>query len=892
MSARLRVWLERARGWARGAQAEREMNAEIDFHLDMETADHVRRGLDEQQARLAALRRFGGEARAREIYRENRGLPQMEVLWQDFRFGCRVLRRNPASSFLALLCLTLGIAAATAVFSWIEGVLLRPFPLVAHQEQLRAIAGTEHGVGGLAGNSTGISWPDFQDLRQNCRTIESFIAERITGTTLSIGERAERAPGSIVSANYFDALGVRPLLGRGFEPVEETGRNAHPVTVISYRMWQERFHGDPDVIGKTQLLNGLGHTIVGVAPQGFYGSFVGYAMQFWVPVSMLEHFYPGNFQAEQRDARWVEGFIRLRPGVSAEQAQAEMSAVAMRLESAYPASNRGHGVRLFPLWKTPFNGAGTLFPMLSVAAVVVCFVLLIACANVGNLLLVKAFGRRHEMTVRLAVGAGKGRLLRQLFTEGLILSAAAAGCGLLVANWCRNVLPALLPQRGGIALRLSGEIDWRVLALSAAVCLTCTVLAGLAPALENSRLDLAGALRSESGSVMGLGRRAVLRWGLIVVQISLSFVLLTGAVLLLESLRATRHINPGFDSSAVQTTSVDLTAAGYDAPRAKVFQDALADRLASLPAVQSVAFARMTPMSNGSYATGRLTLPGYSAAPDEQTSAEYNTVSPGYFATLGIPVLSGREFTRADNEAAAPLAVVNQAMAAQYWRGRDPVGDRMAVNGRWMRIVGVAAVSKYRSLTEAGKPFFYIAMRQNTIGLNLHIRTSLEVATMHKLLVREIRALDPNLAPGELITLREHVERTTGVQRAAAVILGVFGGLALVLAMIGIYGVMAYTVTQRTRELGLRMALGAHAPDLLRLVLSQGLRLTAAGVVLGGGAALLLTRLIGTLLYRVSPRDPMAFGLALGTMTCAGVLACLIPAWRASRIDPLRALRD
>src|SRR5947208_1076372 len=399
---------------------------------------------------------------------------------QDLRYGFRMLRRSPGFSLLAILCLTLGIGANAAVFSWIEGILLRPFPLVVDQDRLLAVAGTNRGA---AGGLAEMSWPDFQDLARHCTLIDAFIAEKITGTTLSIGDRAERAPGSIVSANYFDAIGVHPMLGRGFEPGEDSGRNAHPVTVISYQMWQERFHADPAIIGKTQVLAGLPHTIVGVAPQGFYGTFVGYAFQFWVPASMQTQFDAGVYKLEDRGARWIEGFVRLKPGVTREQAQAEMTAVAARLETDYPETNRGRGIRLFPLWQTPFNNAGALLPTLAVALVVVLSVLLIACANVSNLLLVRAFARQHEMTVRLAIGAGRRRLVRQLLTEGIILSAIAAAGGLLLAEWGRDALALLTPPRGGVSLSLPAAFDWRVVAMSAGLCLVSTLLFGLVPAV-------------------------------------------------------------------------------------------------------------------------------------------------------------------------------------------------------------------------------------------------------------------------------------------------------------------------------------------------------------------------------------------------------------------------
>lgn len=360
-----------------------------------------------------ALKRFGSAALAKERAQDVDMFRWIHDIGRDSRYAFRMLRRSPGFSLLAILCLTLGIGANAAVFSWIEGILLRPYPLVVDQDRLFAVTGTNRGAPG----HTDVSWPDWLDLQRNSTLVEAFIGEKITSTTLSIGDRAERASGSMVSANYFEAIGVRPMLGRGFEAGEDAGRNAHPVTVISYQMWQDRFRGDPAIIGKTQVLSGLPHTIVGVTPKGFYGTFVGYAFQFWVPVSMQSQFDAGVYKLEDRGARWIEGYVRLKPGVTIEQAQAEMSSIATRLEANYPDTNRGRGVRLFPLWQTPFNNAGALLPTLGIALVVVLSVLLIACANVGNLLLVRAFARQQEMTIRLSVGAGRGRLVKQLMTE-------------------------------------------------------------------------------------------------------------------------------------------------------------------------------------------------------------------------------------------------------------------------------------------------------------------------------------------------------------------------------------------------------------------------------------------------------------------------------------------
>ena len=869
---------------------EQDFDQELRAHLEMSVERNLRRGMNGEEARRAALADLGGIEQTKEIYRDQRGVPMVENFVQDLRFGLRMLRRSPGFSILAILCLTLGIGANAAVFSWIEGILFRPYPLVAHQERLVALTGTARGEAG----HTDISWPDLLDLQKHCTLVDSFIVTKIMGTTLSLGDRAERTIGSIVSANYFDAIGVHPILGRGFAPGEDVGSNAHPVTVIGYQLWKSRFKGDTGIIGKTQRLNGIEHTIVGVAPEGFLGTFVGWGMQFWVPASMEETFEGGGYKLEDRGARWIEAYARLKPGVTIGQAQQEMSAVAMRLEADFPATNRGRGVRLWPLWQTPFNNAGTLLPTLGIMLAVVVFVLLIACANVGNLLLVRAFTRRHEMTVRVAVGANRSRLLQQLLTEGLILSGVAAMSGLLFAHWCRHALVLLFPVRGGVAMTLPGEIDWRVLAVSAGVCLISTLSLGLVPAIQTGKIDLAGALKSEMSGVVGGGQgKSWLRSSLVVLQVSLSFLLLVGAGLLMQSLQRIRDLDPGFSTRGVLVTAVDLRGAGYEAQRAKTFDDDLVERVRALPGVESVALARATPLGYGSYSSSAIAVDGYQPRPEEQPTVQYNQVGPGYFATMGIPLNSGREFTRADNETAALVAVVNDVMAAQYWRGDDPVGKRLQVKGQWLSVVGVAKVSKYQSVRENPKPFFYVPLRQDfSVGASLNIRTRIPAETMATELAREVHALDANLAPYEVISLQEEVDRSTSAQRVAVTLLGILGGLALLLATVGLYAVMSYTISQSTREFGLRMALGAGAYTLLRQVMAHGLALTAVGVVVGAAAALGLTRLLGNLLYKVSPRDPVAFGSALVVMTLASVAACFLPAWRATRTDPARALRD
>lgn len=880
-------WMRRLRNswWT----ARESFDEEARFHLEQRTAEYVRTGMSPEDARRAALTRFGSVALARERTSDADLFRGLHDFRRDVGYGLRMLRRSPGFSLLAILCLAVGIGANAAVFSWIEGILLRPFPLVADQDRLYAVVGTSRGGGS---DDPDMSWPDWQDLQRSSLLADAFIAEKITGTTLSLGDRAERAPGSIVSTNYFDALGVRPILGRGFLPAEETGPNAHPVTVISYQVWQQRFHGDPQVIGRTQMLNGFPHTIVGVAPKGFYGTFVGYAFQFWVPVSMQPRFSAGVDRLQDRGARWIEGFVRLKRGVSIDQAQTELSAAMGRLEIDHPETNRGHGIRLVPLWQTPFNGAASMLPALEVALVVVLAVLLIVCANVGTLLLVRSFARQQEITIRLSIGAGRGRLVRQLLTEGLILSVIAGTAGCLIASWLRDALALLTPPRNGIVLRFAGDFDVRVVAISAGVCLVSTLLFGLAPAIVSSGIDLAGALRAQAGSVLGSRRAAWLRSSLVVMQIALSFVLLVGAGLLIKSFQAMRSVSPGFRTDGVLTTTIDTFTAGYDASRARRFQDDLIERIEALGGVEAAAFSATTPFSYAASRTARIAVDGYEPRRDEQPTADYNIVGPDYFATLGIPIVSGRAFSAADDERGARVAIVDQTLADRFWRGADPVGSRLRVNKDWLHVVGVARAIKTRSLLDAPAPYFYIPLRQNPITyMALHIRTASAATAIAPSLVREIHAIDSNLAPGEIITMREQVDRTTASQRVALTMLIVFGGLALVLAAVGLYGVMAALVAQSAQQLALRVALGADRSRLLRLVLGSGLTVTAWGLALGIACALAATRLMGYLLFHVSPRDPAVFVSAIAAVGLVAFAACSIPALRATRTDPLQALR-
>lgn len=823
----------------------------------------------------------------------------IENLLQDLRFGFRMIRRNPSFSCLAILCLTFGIGANAAVFSWIEGVLLRPFPGVAHQERMVSFTATvperyDKGEGTLGYDD--VSWLDFLDFQRDTTLFDWFVADHITRATLNVGDRAELSTGSVVSSNYFDALGIHPVLGRTFRPEEDWGRNGHPVTVISYWLWKKRFEGDPNIVGKKLLLRAVPHTIVGVAPEGFYGTFVGYPMQFWVPASMQENFVGGNYKLEDRSDGWIEGYARLKPGVTIQQAQAEISAVAKRLENQYPTTNRGRGAKLFPLWRTPFNQAGTLAPTLGISLVAVFLVLLIACANVSNLLFVRSLARHHEITVRLALGSRRGRLLRQLITEGMILSSIAGICGLLLAYLCRNLIAIFFPASSVLATNLSGAIDWRVIAFSGGVCLISTLMFALIPALQTSKLDIAGALKAESGTSFGNRAKSRMRSAMILVQVALSFILVVGGALLVQSLQRLRSADPGFSPDNVVTTTFDLAGAGYDNARAQRFRDDLVDRVKAIPGVESVSFTRMRPFSYQGYLSGPIAVDGYEPAPDERPTVEYNQVGPAYFENMRIPIVSGRELTRTDNGNSFPAIIVNEQMVAKYWHGVDPVGKRIQLNGKWMQVVGVAKTSKYGSFAELPEPFIYVSIDQlPVVNSFIMIRTTQSPGQMYAVLAHEVHSMDAGLGMQEVITLRQHMNRSAlSSQKIVVSLLFIFGGIALVLAAVGLYGVMSYAVSQSQRELGLRMALGAGAIDVFRTVMMHGLVLAVGGVALGSIAALFLTRFIatGTLLYQVNPRSPEVFVIASLVMVVISVGACFTPAWHASRIDPIRALRE
>jgi predicted permease len=862
---------------------------ELRDHLDLEAEAMIAAGEEPRRAHLHARRRFGNVGIIGEETRAAWGSVWLERLQHDLRFGIRMLRRSPVFSAVAVICLALGIGAHASVLSWTEGIVRHPFPLVRDQEQLVAVAGTAKGASDL----DEMSWPDFMDLSHATSAFSAFFVSKITGATLTGGDRAERLVGQLVTANYFDAIGVRPLLGRGFLPGEDVGRGAHPITVISYLLWQDHFAGNSRVIGSTISYNGVPHTIVGVTPEGFLGTFVGYAMQFWIPASQQAVLDPSGYKLEDRSARWVEGFARLKPGVSIETGQAQMDAAARRFALEFPNEDRGRGVRIVALADNPWDNASVLKPMLRVGSLVAALVLAIVCANIANLLLVRALARRSELSVRRALGASRIRLTRQLVTEGLILAVLGTAAGLLLAYLCRDVLGFFFAPRGGVSLVFAADFNWRVLTTTIAIGLGSTLLFALAPALHMTRPDLASAMRAAAPGSLS-GSRGPLRAGLVVVQVSLSVLLLVSTGLVVTSLGRLLAADPGFATTNVTTTAINLFAAGYDTARAHRFEDDLLDRIRAIGGVSSAAFARSLPFSTRPYDNGPIMVDGYQPSKDEQPTADYNAISPDYFRTLDLPLLFGRDFSSADADTSAPVAIVSRALAQRYWRNDSPIGRRLQLGGTWMRIVGVVGDMKYRSFTESPGMLFYVPLAQRrSTGVSLFLRTSSNgvAAGLAPSVIAAIHAIDPVVSPYEIITMREQVNRSTSVQRILVALLVVFSSVALFLAVIGLYGTISYMVSENTRELGLRMALGARPSQLLALVMSSGLRMTMTGVFLGVIIALGTTRLLGDLLFRVSPRDPLILSSVTIMMAVAAVFACLVPAWRATRLDPVRALR-
>ncbi|HEV2352348.1 MAG TPA: ABC transporter permease [Terriglobia bacterium] len=823
----------------------------------------------------------------------------MKNFLQDLKYGLRMLAKSPAFTVVAVLTLGLGIGANTAIFTIFNAVLLNPLP-VKDASRLFELDTTDKKTLLALGNTTklGVSFPNYQDYAQQASVFSGLAA--FSGPlplTLSGGEKPKQYQGSLVTANYFDVLGVHALLGRTFRPDEDQHPGGDSVAVISYGFWSREFGGAHDALGRTLALNGNSYTVIGVTPPQFKGTFLfASSDQIWIPASMHSRVLDGFFEANFKDRRFLDftSFGRLKPGVSVHEADTAVGTIASRLEQQYPKDNAGRGATLSPIADAALgiNQHDQIAKAGGVLLGIVGLVLLIACVNIANLLLAQTARREKEMCLRAALGAGSGRLVRQSLTESFLLSILGGASGLLIGYWGRSVLWSYRPtflQRSHIPLPLDG----RVLAFTFGISILTAILFGLVPAFKASRPNLVETLNAggRSGS-MAWGRNRF-RQALVVSEVSLALITLIGAGLFLRSLSYAESLNPGFESKKLFVMGFDLGSQHYDEDRGEqYFRDAI-ERAASVPGVQSVAVASSFPMGGGLART--IFLEGQDEKSGQQgTLTALDNISPGFFQTEGIPLLKGRAFTDLDRKGTKPVAMVNRAMARHFWPGENPLGKRFHFFGDPMllEVVGEVADSWQFGVGEDPQPVAYLSMAQYYASFGvLHVRTSGNPGAVISSVREQVQSLDRNLALVNVNTIGELLDQGLWAPRMGAILLGVFGMLALVLASVGIYGVLSYSVSQRIQEVGIRMALGATPLQVLGLVLKQGMALVAIGVAIGLAGSFGLARLLASLLFGVHASDPVTFvgvSLVLGVVA---LIATYIPARRATKVNPMVALR-
>jgi predicted permease len=831
--------------------------------------------------RLARGRSEEDQVREREVRREE----TMGTLMQDVRYGLRMLRRAPGMTLLAVLTLGLGIGANTTVFNWMKAVLFQPLPGVERQGELLGVFRT---TSNFANGS--FSYPDYLDTRARTKTLEGLAAENQTTFSLAREGHADLVFAEIVSENFFDVLHVRQQLGRGFT-AEEGKPGAPRVVVLSDSMWKRRFAADPEIIGKEILLNGSKFNIVGVALPGFAGGEPALRFDLWVPMVVNEELSGDGARLKRRGNHWFSTLGRRLPGVSESQVNAELAKLAADMAGEFPENNRGATMQAYPLWKLPRGAANVLGPVLMILMGLAALVLLIACANVANVLLSRALGRRREMAIRLSLGASRMRIVRQLLVEGALLSLAGGILAVAVAYSTGGLLVALVPPTG-LPISMVTGIDWKLLAFTLAVAMGSAMVFGLAPALQASRAEPVSALKEEAGSVIG-GRRGWLRSTLVVVQVALSLIMLVAAGLFSRSLSKAQEYEPGFNPRNVVLASASLFPNRYNPQAGRDFYRQALGKLESLPGVKSATLIRRVPLGFGGTSSSDVVVEGYTPATrDEEVWGYTNWCGPRFAETLQIPLLAGRDFTTEDRTGKPGVMIVNHAMSAKYWKDGNPIGKRVQFGGDWLTVVGVIENFKMTGLNEKPSPTYYLAADQYYRGdFTFLVRTEGAAQAAAGSVRETLQSLDSELAIFNLTTLEESIGAATFQQKLGGTLLGAFGVLALLLAAVGIFGVMAYSVSQRTHEIGVRMALGATRTDVFRLVLKQGMLMLGIGVLVGTAGAAAAAQGLKSLLFGVSPMDPVTFGTVPLVLAFVALVACLVPAMRATRVDPIVALR-
>jgi predicted permease len=906
--------IKRLRALLLRAELDRELDEEIHFHLERQIELNISGGMSPVEARYAALRSFSGVEQAKELCREARGVRLIEDLWQDLRSGLRMLRKNPGFTLVAVLSLGLGIGLNSTVFSFINAAMFRPLPFPDSGKFVRIQ------------DDNFPAYSDYLAFRDRADIFTGLAAYDFDSCNLVSGSTSGRVGIAKVSGNYFDVLKVRMALGRSFSPEEDRTPGGHPVAVLSYGLWQSRFGADPGIVGESFNLQKVPFTIIGIASQEFQGVTLGWRHDLWIPFAMEARLHPENNLLKNPDSYQVRVIGRLKPEVGLAQARAVIKTIAatqdkltkVRLFSDSPDDQPLTPSTVVPATMIEMGPSERQQVWLGIFGVMVVMgsVLLVACANVANLLLGRATKRRREIAVRLALGAGRWRIIRQLLTESFLLSLLGGALGLILARWTTDTLLSILPKldtQGNTAGFLDLSLDWRILLFTALLSFVTGIAFGLVPALQTTKPDVMSALKDETPALAGRGRRFTFRNALVVTQVAVSLLLLIPSGLLIRNLRLAQSADYAFSTEHRYVMAVDLEGLGYDENRQRSFRTDLLGAVRAVPGVRSATLADIVPLSGVNMVIG-LEVEGESAgssgqdvftdnkqtlyALDQPGSLYLNSVETGYFETMGIPLSRGRDFIARDDQSSPDVVVVNETLARRLAPDGDALGkhlierDLFNKKTRFMEVVGVARNSKYLWPTERPRYFAYRPLKQTTPGpVSLIVRSDGDRQAVTNSIRTVARSLDTDVPFTGVSTMEEVISGHIGSSKVLIWLAGLLGSLATGLASIGLYGVMAYAVSERTKEIGIRMALGAKSSSVLRMILCQGLALIMTGVLIGLFLSLVGTRVMGSLLYGVSPTDPLTFISVAALLTIVALVACYVPARRATKVDPMVALK-